>query len=174
MRNRIAALNGALAVAPAIALAAVLALAPPARAVAADVQAPAFSLQSVDGKTVSLAQFKGDVVMINFWASWCGPCRQEMPLLDSIYKQYKDMGFVLLGVNVEPDAHNANAWLKQTPVSYPILYDPQSQVSQLYQVQAMPTTVIIDRQGIVRFVHNGYLPGDENQYMNSIRSLIVQ
>ncbi len=162
MRNRFAALM------------AILTLVLPAWAAAADVQAPAFTLQSVDGKPVSLAQYKGDVVMINFWASWCGPCRQEMPLLDSIYKQYKDMGFVLLGVNVEPDAHSANAWLKKTPVSYPVLYDPDSQVSQLYQVQAMPTTVIIDRKGIVRYVHNGYLPGDENQYMNSIRSLIVQ
>ena len=84
------------------------------------------------------------------------------------------MAFVALGSNVEPDAHNADAWLKQTPVSYPVLLDPKSQVSQLYQVQAMPTTVIVDRKGIVRFVHNGYLPGDENQYMNSIRSLIVQ
>lgn len=162
MRNRIAA------------LAAVLTLALPALLGAADVQAPAFSLQSVNGSPVSLAQFKGDVVMINFWASWCGPCRQEMPLLDSIYKQYKDMGFTLLGVNVEPNAQSADAWLKHTPVSYPILFDPKSQVSQLYQVQAMPTTVIIDRQGIVRYVHNGYVPGDENQYMNSIRSLIVQ
>jgi len=162
MRNRIAA------------LAAILTLALPAWGAAADAPAPAFTLQSVDGKTVSLAQYKGDVVMINFWASWCGPCRQEMPLLDDIYKQYKDMGFTLIGVNVEPDPHNANAWLKQTPVSYPVLYDPKSQVSQLYQVQAMPTTVIIDRKGIVRYVHNGYLPGDENQYMNSIRALIVQ
>lgn len=162
MRNRIAA------------LAAVLTLALPAWAGVPNAPAPAFTLQSSDGKTVSLAQFKGDVVMINFWASWCGPCRQEMPLLDNIYRQYKDMGFTLLGVNVEPNAGGANAWLKKTPVSYPILYDPKSRVSQLYQVQAMPTTVIIDRQGIVRFVHNGYLPGDENQYMNSIRSLIVQ
>jgi len=162
MRNRIAA------------LAAALMLALPAWAAADDVQAPAFTLQSLDGRTVTLGQYKGDVVMINFWASWCGPCRQEMPLLDDIYKQYKDMGFVLLGVNVEPDASNANGWLKKTPVSYPILYDPKSSVSQLYQVQAMPTTVIIDRKGIVRYVHNGYLPGDENQYMNSIRSLIVQ
>ena len=162
MRNRIAA------------LAAILMLALPAWAGAADVQAPAFTLQSLDGRTVTLGQYKGDVVMINFWASWCGPCRQEMPLLDDIYKQYKDMGFVLLGVNVEPDASGANGWLKKTPVSYPILTDPKSSVSQLYQVQAMPTTVIIDRQGVVRYVHNGYLPGDENQYMNSIRSLIVQ
>ena len=136
--------------------------------------APAFTLQSTNGQQVSLAQFKGDVVMINFWASWCGPCRQEMPLLDSIYRKYKDMGFELIGVNVEPDSKSANAWLKATPVTYPILYDPQSKVSQLYQVQAMPTTVIIDRTGAVRFLHRGYLPGDENAYLNSIRSLIVQ
>ncbi|MGH8287497.1 MAG: TlpA disulfide reductase family protein [Steroidobacteraceae bacterium] len=166
MRNRIAILPAVLVV--------TLTLALPALAGVAEVQAPGFTLQSSDGKVVSLAQFKGDVVMINFWASWCGPCRQEMPLLDNIYKQYKDMGFTLLGVNVEPHARNADAWLKQTPVSYPILFDPKSEVSQLYQVQAMPTTVIIDRKGIVRFVHNGYLPGDENQYMNSIRALIVQ
>ena len=156
------------------ALAAILTLELPAWAGVADTAAPGFTLQSRDGRAVSLAQFKGDVVIINFWASWCGPCRQEMPLLDSIYKQYKDMGFTMIGLNVERNPHDANAWLLKTPVSYPILYDTKSQVSQLYHVQAMPTTVIIDRQGIVRFVHNGYLPGDENQYMNSIRALIVQ
>jgi len=166
MRNRIAMLPALLLV--------TLALVLPTWAGVAEVPAPGFTLQSSDGKPVSLAQFKGDVVMINFWASWCGPCRQEMPLLNDIYKQYEAMGFTLLGVNVEPHASAANAWLKKTPVSYPILYDPNSQVSQLYQVQAMPTTVIIDRKGIVRFVHSGYLPGDENQYMNSIRALIVQ
>jgi len=159
-------------------LAAILALALPAWAAADDAvtpaPAPAFTLVSRDGKPVSLAQFKGDVVMINFWASWCGPCRQEMPLLDSIYHQYKDLGFVLLGVNVEPDSKAADRWLRATPVSYPILYDTKSEVSQLYQVQAMPTTVIVDRKGMVRFVHRGYLPGDENAYLNSIRALVVQ
>ncbi|HEX5459156.1 MAG TPA: TlpA disulfide reductase family protein [Steroidobacteraceae bacterium] len=172
MQNRITA---------AALLAALVALALPAWAAAdaaadsvAPAAAPAFTLQSTSGQQVSLAQFKGDVVMINFWASWCSPCRQEMPLLDSIYRKYKDMGFELIGVNVEPDPKSANAWLKATPVSYPILYDPQSKVSQLYQVQAMPTTVIIDRSGTVRFLHRGYLPGDENAYLNSIRSLIVQ
>lgn len=162
-------------------MAAILALALPVWAAAdsaadsvAPAPAPAFTLQSTAGQQVSLAQFKGDVVMINFWASWCGPCRQEMPLLQSIYQKYKDMGFTLIGVNVEPDAKTANAWLKATPVSYPVLYDPQSKVSQLYQVQAMPTTVIIDRTGTVRYIHRGYVPGDENAYLNSIRALIVQ
>src|SRR5579863_4156173 len=160
MRNRIAV------------MAAILAFALPAWAGGGDVQAPAFTLQSVAGKQVSLAQFKGDVVMINFWASWCGPCRQEMPLLDSIYKQYSKLGFTLIGVNVEPDSKAAVDWLKQTPVSYPILFDKDSKVSKLYDVGGMPSTVIIDRAGKVRMLHRGYKPGDENEYMDSIRTLV--
>ena len=89
---------------------------------------------------MSLAQYQGQVVMINFWASWCGPCRQEMPLLESIYRKYSKMGFTLLGVNVEPDSQAANEWLKQTPVSFPILYDKDSKVSKLYDVAGMPST----------------------------------
>jgi peroxiredoxin len=134
--------------------------------------APAFTLTSRAGQDVSLTQYKGNVVMINFWASWCGPCRQEMPLLESIYKKYNKMGFTMLGVNVEPDSNAANEWLKATPVSFPILYDRDSKVSKLYDVAGMPSTVIIDRSGKVRVLHRGYKPGDENEYLDSIRSLI--
>jgi peroxiredoxin len=134
--------------------------------------APAFSLPSRDGGVVSLSQFKGQVVMINFWASWCVPCRQEMPLLDNIYKHYGKLGFSLIGVNVEPDSKSAQAWLKQTPVSFPVLFDTQSTVSKLYGVPGMPTTVFIDRKGNVRLVHQSYRPGDENEYLNEIRELV--
>jgi len=134
--------------------------------------APAFTLASRAGQDVSLAQYKGNVVMINFWASWCGPCRQEMPLLESIYKKYNKMGFTMLGVNVEPDSNAANEWLKATPVSFPILYDRDSKVSKLYDVAGMPSTVIIDRSGKLRVLHRGYKPGDENEYLDSIRTLI--
>src|SRR5262249_25256966 len=105
-----------------IAAAAALAVALPAMA---DIGGPApqFSLGSREGKDVSLAQYHGQVVMINFWASWCGPCRTEMPLLESIYKKYNKLGFTLLGVNVEPDSAAAIDWLKATPVSFPILFD---------------------------------------------------
>jgi peroxiredoxin len=162
MRNRIAA------------TAAALALALPALAGSADAPAPApaFTLAARGGQEVSLTQYKGQVVMINFWASWCGPCRQEMPLLESIYKKYNRMGFTLLGVNVEPDSQAANEWLKQTPVSFPILYDKDSRVSKLYDVAGMPSTVIIDRSGKLRMLHRGYKPGDENEYLDSIRTLI--
>jgi thiol-disulfide isomerase/thioredoxin len=152
--------------------AAALIIALPAIATSATGAAPDFQLSSRAGKPVSLAQFKGQVVMLNFWASWCGPCRQEMPLLESIYKKYNRMGFTLLGVNVEPDSQAANEWLKQTPVSFPILYDKDSKVSKLYDVAGMPSTVIIDRSGKLRVLHRGYKPGDENEYLDSIRTLM--
>lgn len=134
--------------------------------------APDFTLSARGGKPLSLTQYKGQVVMLNFWASWCGPCKQEMPLLESIYKKYNKLGFTLIGVNVEPDSKPADAVLAKLPVSFPIVYDPESKVSSLYDVSGMPTTVIIDRKGQVRLLHRGYKPGDENEYLDSIRQLI--
>jgi peroxiredoxin len=152
--------------------AAALVLSLPALATAPGAAAPQFTLGSRAGQDVSLAQYKGQVVMLNFWASWCGPCRQEMPLLESIYKKYNKLGFTMIGVNVEPDSNAANDWLKQTPVSFPILYDKESKVSKAYDVATMPSTVIIDRTGKVRVLHRGYKPGDENEYLDSIRTLV--
>jgi peroxiredoxin len=157
---------------PIAVIVATLTLSLPALAGSAGGPAPAFTLASRAGQDVSLAQYKGQVVMINFWASWCGPCRQEMPLLESIYRKYGKMGFTMIGVNVEPDSNAANEWLKATPVSFPILYDRDSKVSKLYDVAGMPSTVIIDRSGKLRVLHRGYKPGDENEYLDSIRSLI--
>jgi peroxiredoxin len=155
-----------------VAALAALAIAVPALAGPVGAPAPQFDLASQGGKDVSLAQFKGQVVMLNFWASWCGPCRQEMPLLEGIYKKYNKLGFTMLGVNVEPDSNAAVDWLKQTPVSFPILFDKDSKVSKLYDVTGMPSTVIIDRAGKVRMLHHGYKPGDENEYLDSIRTLV--
>jgi peroxiredoxin len=151
---------------------ATLVLALPAVAAAPSGPAPQFTLDARGGSQVNLAQYKGQVVMINFWASWCGPCRQEMPLLEDIYKKYNKLGFTLIGVNVEPDSKAADDWLKQTPVSFPILYDKNSKVSQLYDVSGMPSTVIIDRKGNLRYLHHGYKPGDEGEYLNNIRAMI--
>jgi peroxiredoxin len=135
-------------------------------------QAPAFELGSQSGKPVDLANFKGQVVLINFWATWCGPCRKEMPVLDQLYSKYKPLGFTLLGVNVEPDPGNATGFLKSTPVTFPILFDTESKVSKLYEVAGMPSTIIVDRKGNVRYIHRGYNPGEENEYLDQIRSLV--
>ncbi len=144
----------------------------PALAVAPAGPAPVFKLESMAGKAVSLDQYKGQVVMINFWASWCGPCRTEMPILEKLHAKYKPMGFTMIGVNVEPDSSLAANWLKSTPVTFPILFDTKSEVSKLYSVAGMPSTVIIDRKGNMRWLHRGYKPGDENEYLDQIRALV--
>ena len=134
--------------------------------------APAFELPAAAGSAVGLNDLKGQVVLINFWASWCGPCRQEMPILEQMYRKYRGAGVTLLGVNVEPKSGDAVGFLKSTPVSFPILFDTQSKVSTLYEVSGMPSTVIVDRKGKVRYVHHGYKPGDEGEYMDQIRTLM--
>ena len=156
-----------------LALTGVLAcVSPLAAAEAINVPAPDFTLESRSGENLRLEDHRGEVVMLNFWASWCGPCRQEMPLMDELYSQYKDLGFTILAVNVDENRDEALRFLDKVPVNYPILYDPESSVSELYEVQAMPTTVMIDRNGNARYLHYGYQPGYEDEYEQQIRELV--
>ena len=134
--------------------------------------APSFTLTTLSGQAGGLSEYKGQVVMVNFWATWCGPCQQEMPLLDQMYKKYKPAGFTLIGVNVDKEAPAVKELLARKPVSFPVLLDPANQVSKAYHVDEMPSSVIIDRKGQIRYVHRGYKPGDENDYQDRIRQLI--
>lgn len=136
--------------------------------------APDFALPARDGGEIRLSELRGQVVMINFWATWCGPCRQEMPLLQQISARYEPLGFTLLGVNVEPDSAQAKAWLEKVPVTFPILFDRENAVSASFGVEAMPSTVLVDREGRVRHVHRGYKPGDESLYADLIRGLVKE
>ena len=131
-----------------------------------------FSLASEGINEVSLSDFEGQVVMINFWASWCGPCRQEMPLLEGLYQRYQDLGFTLLGVNVDEDSSQAVDYLKKINVSFPVLFDRENSVSQAYDVIAMPSTILVARDGTLRYIHHGYQSGYEYKYQNQIRELI--
>jgi len=143
-----------------------------AKSVIIDGEAPNFTLPSNQGKTIQLSDLRGDVVMINFWASWCAPCRQEMPLLEDLYERYKKIGFTILGVNIDTDVKDANKVLDAIPVSFPVVYDTKNAVSDLYELGAMPTTVMVDRQGNQRFLHKGYKPGFEEAYEQEIRKLL--
>ena len=140
--------------------------------------APDFNLPARAGGSLSLSKLKGQVVMINFWASYCGPCRQEMPLLDQMAKKYKSLGFTLLGVNVDEDVKDAEAWLTKANVapSFPILLDQKHVVRNQYAQygEVMPMSVFIDRKGNIRNVHRGYKPGDESAYLDQIRSLLKE
>ena len=134
--------------------------------------APDFVLKSATGENLRLSEYRGDVVMINFWATWCGPCRQEMPLLDELYDRYQRVGFNLLGVNIDDDSRRAMAMVNELGISFPVLFDEDKKVSKLYEVEAMPLTLLLDREGTVRHVHHGYQPGYEQKYLNEIRSLL--
>ena len=134
--------------------------------------APDFTLKSRSGENIKLSELRGEVVMINFWASWCAPCRQEMPLLEELYKKYSDLGFTLLAVNVEEDSSKADILLKDIPVTFPVLYDNTNKVTKLYKVVAMPSTIIVDRDGNMRYLHRGYLPGYEEEYRKQVSELI--
>jgi peroxiredoxin len=134
--------------------------------------APDFALKSSTGENLRLSEYRGDVVMINFWATWCGPCRQEMPLLDELYTRYQRVGFNLLGVNIDDDSGKALAMIQELGVNFPVLFDSRKEVSKMYEVGAMPVTVIVDRAGKVRYVHQGYKPGYENMYLDQVRTLL--
>jgi len=137
-----------------------------------DGEAPGFTLKSRSGENIKLSELRGDVVMINFWASWCAPCRQEMPLLEEMHKKYSDFVFTLLGVNVEEDSSKAIELLRDFPVSFPVLYDDKNDVTKLYKVVAMPSTVMVDRDGNMRYLHRGYLPGYEAEYAKQVKALV--
>ena len=134
--------------------------------------APDFTLPTAAGPNLRLAEQEGKVVLVNFWASWCGPCRQEMPALEELHQRYSGLGFTVLGVNVEQDSAEARRYLDDVAVSFPVLLDRENTVSRTYQVSAMPSTVIVDRDGRVRYVHQGYTPGDEALYQDMVRRLI--
>ena len=134
--------------------------------------APDFTLKSVAGENLKLSEYRGEVVLINFWASWCGPCRQEMPVLSELHDKYKALGFTVLGVNVEEDSSKARKLLQELPVSFPVLLDNQSIVSKQYDVIAMPSTVLVDRNGNMRYLHKGYKPGLEDVYLQQVRDLL--
>ena len=134
--------------------------------------APDFALKSATGENLRLSEYRGDVVMINFWATWCGPCRQEMPLLDELYSRYQRVGFSLLGVNIDDKPSKAMNMVSELGVTFPVLFDSRKEVSELYDVDAMPVTLLIDREGTVRYVHQGYKPGYEDKYLEQIRSLL--
>jgi len=144
-------------------------------AVAADIvnkPAPDFALRSMQGPSMRMSEHLGEVVIINFWATWCGPCRQEMPLLDALYGKYKQAGLVLLSVNIDEKVEPAIEMAQTLKVSYPVLFDARKEVSRAYDVGAMPVTVLVDRAGVVRYVSEGYKPGYEKRYTDKLRELL--
>jgi thiol-disulfide isomerase/thioredoxin len=134
--------------------------------------APDFALRTFGGDNLRLSEHLGEVVLINFWATWCGPCRQEMPLLDEIYTKYRRAGLVLFSVNIDEDRADAEEMARTLKISYPVMFDARKEVSRSYQAATMPLTVLIDREGVVRYISEGYKPGYETRYTEKLRELL--
>lgn len=136
--------------------------------------APDFTLRALEGSNTRLQEQRGKVVLVNFWATWCTPCRQEMPHLSRLSDKYSASGLVLLGVNVDDDTRNAADVAKKLKVSFPVLLDTDKRVSRLYDLNTMPSTLLIDRNGRVRYFHRGYQDGYEATYEKQIRELLKE
>ncbi|HKA33645.1 MAG TPA: TlpA disulfide reductase family protein [Candidatus Binatia bacterium] len=108
---------------------------------------PDFTLADPSGKKATLKEYRGKLVLLNFWATWCVPCREEMPAMERLYQQFKDKGFTIVAVNIKDSKKDAFAFLKELKITYPIMLDPDGEVGLLYGAWGLPTTYLIGPKG---------------------------
>jgi peroxiredoxin len=135
-------------------------------------EAPDFVLKAMDGKNLRMSEFRGQVVLVNFWARWAGDSRQEMAALDRINTTYSRAGLVVLGVSVDEDLGRAREFAQAMKVSYPLMFDTGSSIGRDYLLEKMPMTILVDRAGVVRYSNVGFKRGDESAYLDHIRELL--
>lgn len=137
--------------------------------------APEFTLPSLlDDKPVSLKQYAGKVIYLDFWASWCAPCRTSFPLLNKLHQKLKDQGFEVVAVNMDEDKANAEKFLKELPVSFTVLRDAKGEWADKYVIESMPTSFIIDKQGVIQNIHKGFASNDINELEQKIVQLLAK
>ncbi len=119
-----------------------------------------------------LSQYRGKVVYLDFWASWCGPCAQSFPFMNKLHKDLSGKGLQIIGVNLDEDAADAKGFLAKTPAQFTILADASGECPQKYDVKAMPSTYLIDRSGVVRQVHLGFKNGESAQLSQQVEALL--
>lgn len=134
--------------------------------------APDFSLYDLDGKAAKLSDFRGQVVMLNFWATWCTACQGEMPSMEAIYRRYKDKGFVILAIDVKDNQDKVKKFMKEKNLSFLVLLDWNEAICEKYDILYFPTTFIIDQNGIIRAVVVGERNWEEPQNSKLITDLL--
>jgi peroxiredoxin len=135
-------------------------------------EAPDFALHALVGSNVRLSEALGDVVVVTFWGSRCGPCGTQLGALNRSLSTYSSVGLRVFGISVDDDQARALEYAKGQPVTFPLLLDPSKSVSRLYEVDNLPMTVLIDRGGVVRHVHRDYSTKDEALYLKELRALL--
>jgi peroxiredoxin len=119
-----------------------------------------FTLKTLDGEEVSLSEYRGQVVLLNFWATWCPPCRAEVPEFEEAYRQRAGDGFVVLGVSVQDPPHLVDSFIEEFQMTYPVVLDEKGVVSKEYRTPGLPMSLVIDQEGIIQERHLGYLSAD--------------
>lgn len=122
----------------------------------------------------SLVKHKGKVVYLDFWASWCGPCRKSFPWMNDIQKQYQQQGFSVISVNLDADKALASEFLVQTPANFRVIYDPKGKIAKHFKIQGMPSSMIIGRDGQIKARHTGFFTKKIPQYQQEIEALLAQ
>jgi thiol-disulfide isomerase/thioredoxin len=131
-----------------------------------------FTLQDLEGKPVSLSDYKGKVVFIDFWASWCPPCRASIPAVEKLYEQYKDdEDFVVLGINLQEDKDTILKFMKKQKMNYPVLLSDKKVISN-YKISSIPRFFIIDKNGEIYNKYVGFAPGVEELWQKDIKKLL--
>lgn len=144
-------------------------------AVSAGDQAPDFKIPRLEAKgMISLKQYRGKVVYVDFWASWCGPCRQSLPALNDIRQEFRQKGFEVIAINLDEERDDAMEFLKEFPVAYPTARDTSGKVPEAYGLVGMPTAYLIDRKGKIEFVHEGFRKSDIEELKQKINTLLSQ
>ena len=157
-----------------LAAASVLAIAATAFALDVGDRAPEIGLQDLNGNQVSIASLRGNVVIVDFWASWCEPCAEEMPVLERMYGRYRQQGLRIVAVSQDRSVSNAQGFLRDHHVSFPVVHDAAHAVAGRYSPPSMPTSYIIDRSGVIRHIHRGYRSGDAAAMEREVRALLTQ
>ena len=146
----------------------------PSAAVEKGEPAPGFELPGLAGGTVSLEKYRGKVVYLDFWASWCGPCAQALPALDQLRQEFPAADFQVVAINVDGKSAAAKKFLKRRPVGYPSGLDPKGETPAQFGVQTMPTSFLIDRNGTVQHVHKGFRKADVDELRSKIQALVAK
>jgi thiol-disulfide isomerase/thioredoxin len=173
MARKHAELNAALSAAAVIA-ALVIVMGQGTVAAPAGTAAPAVEWRGADGAIVRMADTKGKVVLVDFWASWCPPCKESFPALDVIQRDYRARGVAVIAVNVDERQKDADAFLATHPHQLVVVFDPRGKSPKAFKVQGMPSSFVIDRRGEIRYTHQGYPQGIDAAYRQELDALVAE
>jgi len=141
---------------------------------AAPKDAPDITLTDLSGKPIRLGDLRGGVVLLDFWASWCIPCRRSFPEVDALHRELQSKGLTVIAVNVDEQQKNAYMFLEKYPHTMTIAFDPKGAVAQAFDLQAMPSSMIVDRRGRIRFTHEGYTDKTISLFRSEVLQLLAE